>query len=218
MRTSRTHVCRRNARTERAAATSGRRTRRRLRRRHFLYDSLSMARAHCRFPLLRRPSLVWIHGIEVWEKTVASHLRCARRADILVANSAYTRQRADRLHGGFQRAEICWLGTETDDEPVTVPSSDCRPTVLILGRMDELQYKGHTELIDCWPRVVNAVAARVCSSSAEALYKMNSSGGPAPPPSPSISFFVGSFPIGTCPRCGARPRFSPCPAAAKDLG
>ena len=34
---------------------------------HFIYDFVGMARAHCRLPLLRRPFLTWIHGIEVWE-------------------------------------------------------------------------------------------------------------------------------------------------------
>src|SRR4051794_26528736 len=33
---------------------------------HFLYDFLGLARGHCRLPLLRRPYLVWMHGIEVW--------------------------------------------------------------------------------------------------------------------------------------------------------
>jgi phosphatidylinositol alpha-1,6-mannosyltransferase len=128
-----------------------------LRRRHFLYDSLSMARAHCPLPLMRRPGLVWICGIEVWEMTNPSRLRCARHADHLLAISAYTRERANRLHGGFDRAQVCWLGTETDDAPDITPIGDCRPTALILARMDELNYKGHRELIDCWPQVIRAV-------------------------------------------------------------
>ena len=123
---------------------------------YFLYDFLGMVRAHPCFPLLRRPCLSWIHGIEVWESANRSRLRCARRADVLIANSAYTRQRADRLHGGFQRAHVCWLATETDETP-SRPSGDCRPTVLILGRMYPMRFKGHDELIDCWPRVIAAV-------------------------------------------------------------
>lgn len=126
--------------------------------RHFLYDYLGMARAHCRFPLLRRPYLAWIHGVEVWEGAAPYHLRCARRADVLVSNTAYTCERADRLHGGFQRARVCWLGTETDDLPTVPRPGECRPTVLILARMEEPGYKGHRELIDAWPKVVAAVA------------------------------------------------------------
>lgn len=124
---------------------------------HFLYDSLGVMRAHCRLPPLRRPCLAWIHGIEVWEEIGYTYLCCARRADVLIANSAYTRERTDRLHDGFARAHVCWLGSESDDVPEPPMLGDCRPTVLILGRMDEMGYKGHNELIACWSRVVDAV-------------------------------------------------------------
>jgi phosphatidylinositol alpha-1,6-mannosyltransferase len=124
---------------------------------HFLYDNLGMAQAHCRLPLLRRPSLSWICGLEVWENTFPSRITNARRTDVLVSVSDYVRQRADRIHGGFKRAQVCWLGTDTDDAPATPESSDRRPTVTILGRMDEVGHKGHDELIDGWPKVVGAV-------------------------------------------------------------
>lgn len=124
---------------------------------YFLYDFLGIMRAHPRLLLLRRPCLAWIHGIEVWESTNPAYLRCARRADFLVANSAYTRERADQLYGGFHRAHLCWLGTDTDDVPLPPSFSDHPPTVLILGQMYPTRYKGHDELIECWPRVVAAV-------------------------------------------------------------
>jgi phosphatidylinositol alpha-1,6-mannosyltransferase len=75
----------------------------------------------------------------------------------LVANSAYTRDRADRIHGAFSRATVCWLATESDDAVPPVPLRTGPPTVLIVARMDDLAYKGHRELIDCWSRVVGAV-------------------------------------------------------------
>jgi phosphatidylinositol alpha-1,6-mannosyltransferase len=124
---------------------------------HFLYDSLAMMRAHCRIPLLRRPCLSWICGIEIWETASATRLPCARRADVLVSISSYTRERADRLHGGFRNVPVCWLGTETDDVPAPPALGDRRPTVLILARIDDVSYKGHNELLDCWPQVVAAV-------------------------------------------------------------
>ncbi len=125
---------------------------------HFLYDNLGMMRSHCRLPLLRRRCMGWICGVEIWETASAARLPCARRADMLVSISAYTRERADRIHGGFRDVPICWLGTETDDMPALPTLGDRRPTVLILARMDEGRYKGHNELIDCWPRVTAAVA------------------------------------------------------------
>lgn len=127
-----------------------------LRHTHFLYDFIGMARAHCRLPGFRRPAMTYIHGIEVWENTVANRIRTARKIDYLLANTHYTRERAERVHGGFARARVCWLATNSDDlPPAIVPSGP--PTVLIVGRMDELSYKGHRELIECWPKVVSCV-------------------------------------------------------------
>ena len=125
---------------------------------HFIYDFVGMARAHCRLPLLRRPFLTWMHGIEVWEGTRADRIAWARRADTLVANSAYTRDRAERVHGGFAGAKVCWLATETDDPPASRPGASGPPTVLLIGRFDaDGGYKGHRELIECWPKVVASV-------------------------------------------------------------
>lgn len=120
---------------------------------HFIYDFLGMARAHCRFPSLKRPFLTWIHGIEVWEEARADRLAWARRAHTLISNTAYTRDRAQRLHGIFGRAKVCWLATEKDEAPLHVSGVKKTPTVLILSRFDKDGYKGHKELIACWPKV-----------------------------------------------------------------
>jgi phosphatidylinositol alpha-1,6-mannosyltransferase len=74
----------------------------------------------------------------------------------LLANTQYTRDRAERVHGGFARARVCWLATNSDETPA-LPARNGPPTALIVGRMDELGYKGHRELIACWPKVVAAV-------------------------------------------------------------
>lgn len=124
---------------------------------HFVYDSLAMTRAHNRFPLCRRPLLAWICGIEVWEDARVIRVNAARRADVLVAISTYTRERAERAHGGFSRAEVCWLGTESDEVPSLARPSDNPPTVLMLGRLERGRDKGHRALIDCWPAVTSAV-------------------------------------------------------------
>lgn len=125
---------------------------------HFMYDFVGMARAHCRLPLLRRPFLTWMHGIEVWEDTRPDRIAWARRADVLVANSAYTRDRAERAHGGFSRAKVCWLATESDEESPLQRAAGGPPTVTLVARLTLTdRYKGHRELIGCWPRVVAAV-------------------------------------------------------------
>jgi phosphatidyl-myo-inositol dimannoside synthase len=127
---------------------------------HFIYDFVGMARAHCRIPFLRKPFLTWIHGIEAWEGTRPDRVAWAKRADLLLSNSAYTRDRADRLHGGFAGARVCWLATEADEPPPPRPPHAEPPTVLLLGRFDEGdRYKGHRELIECWPKVAAGVPA-----------------------------------------------------------
>lgn len=128
-----------------------------LRSSHFIYDFLGMARAHPWLPGLRRPYLSWIHGIEVWDRSRGDRVRAARRASTLVSNSHYTRDRAQRIHGGFSRARVCWLATEEDTGPPGRPTQPNRPTVLTLGRMDTDGYKGHEELIRTWPQVLREV-------------------------------------------------------------
>jgi phosphatidylinositol alpha-1,6-mannosyltransferase len=132
---------------------------------HFISDGCQIAQLGWLPFVSRRPVLAYLHGIEVWEGARRRHLQALRRATMLLANSAYTRDRAERLHGGFARARVCWLGTETDEPvaPVQAGRLHCgtaresRHKVLILGRLEERGYKGHRELIDCWPRVVAAV-------------------------------------------------------------
>ena len=126
---------------------------------HFIYDFLGMARAHGWLPIVHRPFMSYIHGLEVWPGpwAQADRIASACRASLLISNTAYTRDRATTLHPTFARAKVCWLATEED----TLPPECAKPLgprrVLILGRMDSGQYKGHQELIEAWPRVLAAV-------------------------------------------------------------
>jgi phosphatidylinositol alpha-1,6-mannosyltransferase len=126
--------------------------------RHFIYDGCHLSQVHF-LPLLRwKPFLTFIHGIEVWEKGKPGYVKSARRATMLLANSEYTRERTNRLHGGFARARVCWLATESDDLPSAPRDLEQVPSeVLIVGRLEVERYKGHRELIACWPRVTAAV-------------------------------------------------------------
>ncbi len=127
----------------------------------FLYDSCNMAQVHPRLPGLNRRNLIMINGIEVWEDAKDRWLRAARNATMLVSISEHTREKAEKLHGGFSRARVCWLGTDTDQEPEVTssrPASDAPPRALIVGRMESHEaYKGHRELIDAWPAVLPEV-------------------------------------------------------------
>lgn len=125
----------------------------------FVYDFTGIARAHPRLPALDRPYLTWIHGIEVWEAAEEKRLARARAARVLLANSAYTLERARALHGGLAHAQVCWLATE-GDEPPPPPALQRTPTVVVAARLDaDGGYKGHRELIAAWPEVVARVPA-----------------------------------------------------------
>lgn len=128
---------------------------------HFIYDCGGMARSHQWLPFPSRPSLSFLCGIEAWREThhhkqVQALLRCEK----LVAISAYTRDRATLLAAAFAKAEVCWLATEANDPAPQVPAPS-RPRVLILSRLDS--YKGHQELLRCWPRVLRLVPDAVLS-------------------------------------------------------
>lgn len=128
------------------------------RHRHYIYDSVGIARAHPRLPGLARPYAVWMHGIEVWDALKQGPKRVLQRADLLIVNSRYTRDRYSELHSGGPEPIVCWLATEDDDPPLSPPDFSGPPTVLILARLDASEgYKGHAELIRCWSEVVAAV-------------------------------------------------------------
>jgi phosphatidylinositol alpha-1,6-mannosyltransferase len=123
---------------------------------HFIYDFGGIARAHPRVPPLRRPYMVWIHGIEIWEQARADRLRRAQRADVLVSNTDHTRTRAAALHAGLEHAQTCWLATEEDTAP-DASVDPAPPTALVLARLDAAGgYKGHRELIEAWPSVLRS--------------------------------------------------------------
>ncbi len=124
---------------------------------HVVYDFAGSARAG-RFSLGRpRPNAIWAHGIEVWDEPRSSRLRALRRADLVLVNSEYTRERASRALRVAAGVRICPLGTASNETPALVGPSQGRPTVLVLGRVDPGLPKGHDLLIAVWPRVVDAV-------------------------------------------------------------
>ncbi len=125
---------------------------------HFVFDGTSVARARPRLSFLNRPFALWMHGIEVWEGIRPSAAASIAKARLPICNSHYTLSRFERLHGRLRRASVCWLASGGDDEAPAQFIRDAPPSVLILGRIDATEnYKGHRELIEIWPRVVEAV-------------------------------------------------------------
>jgi phosphatidylinositol alpha-1,6-mannosyltransferase len=124
-------------------------------RSRFLYDFAGSARsAGLLFP--RRPYAVWAHGIEVWDDVRADRAEALARAEVVLVNSAYTRERADPTLGKLHDVRLCRLGAYADDAPPPHQRSG-PPTVLLLGRVEPGWPKGQGVLVSLWPRVVAAV-------------------------------------------------------------
>jgi phosphatidyl-myo-inositol dimannoside synthase len=122
---------------------------------HFLYDFPGTGRAHLFNRLLGRPYAVWIHGTESWEAARSDYLRVMRGAHTMFVGSHFTRDKANQLHGGFERAKVCWLAT-LEDEHAEIVAASRPPSVLIMAGIAQ-DYKGHDLLIDAWPDVVRKI-------------------------------------------------------------
>jgi len=145
------------------------------------FNHLGIARVQRLVPRwVRRPYLVFVHDVEAWDPGLpADRLATLRDAALRVANSRYTAGRVTAAHPTIGPVLACPLGL-LDHDPVAdgatagpdgLPGdvvggtslsdglSEIGPaSVLILGRMhDEERYKGHDELLECWPAVVSRV-------------------------------------------------------------
>jgi phosphatidylinositol alpha-1,6-mannosyltransferase len=127
--------------------------------RNLLYDFPGTARAHLPGFRIRSSYALWIHGIEVWRVSGPrnDYASAVRAADLILVNSNYTLTRAEEVLGALPQAQVCWLGTEQDDTPVFPPRRDGPPTLVFLGRSDDLFAKGQDILIDVWPHVISRI-------------------------------------------------------------
>jgi len=126
-----------------------------LARTRFLYDFAGTARS-ARLLWPRRPYAVWAHGIEVWDEVRVDRAQALARAEIVLVNSAYTRERAAPTLGRLRDVRLCRLGAYADDAAPRAPAQG-PPTVLLLGRVEPGWPKGQGVLVALWPRVVAAV-------------------------------------------------------------
>jgi glycosyltransferase involved in cell wall biosynthesis len=103
---------------------------------------------------------VMLNGVEVWKRLSVAERQALRRADRLVAISAWSADRFREANPEFAGAAIdtCHLGLGplTDDSSAVAEPS----TALIVSRLSrEDQYKGHESLLRAWPLVRASVPA-----------------------------------------------------------
>ncbi|MBS1817526.1 MAG: glycosyltransferase family 4 protein [Acidobacteria bacterium] len=126
-----------------------------------LFSHLALAKAHDRVPRrLRCGYGVFLHGIEAWNELSPRELRLLREANLRLSNSEYTARRVMDAHPEIGVVHPCPLALPPRI-PATVgrsPVSLGPHAVLVVGRMASGErYKGHDQLIDCWPAVVASV-------------------------------------------------------------
>ncbi len=131
-----------------------------------LFDLLGMARTQALLPpALRAPYLVWVYGIEVWRPIGPFRASALAAADRRLTISRATLERA-RAH--LPDPDLPWqvvpLALE-ERPPAGRPDREMldragRGFALTVGRMSASErYKGHDELIEAWPRVLERVPA-----------------------------------------------------------
>ncbi len=100
---------------------------------------------------------VFLHGIEAWKPLRVRERLALKAASTVLANSVSTVQRFREANRQFRDLPInlCPLGIAPLDSPVGGPCFKPGRFALIVGRMvRESSYKGHDELLELWPTVL----------------------------------------------------------------
>lgn len=127
-----------------------------------VFDFMGPARVQSLMPgPLRKPYLVYLHGVEVWRNLSWQRRSALERAAVLLCNSDYTRKRAREWSPWLP--EITPVGLALEER---APEGDCdgkvleeagSEFVLIVGRMASTErYKGHDALLRAMHAVVRA--------------------------------------------------------------
>lgn len=153
-----------------------------------VYNHVGLARAQRWVPsAVRRPYVVFVHGVEVWDPSYApARVPVLERASLLIANSGFTARRVRELYPQLGPVVPCPLALLEEDTRSTKDAVDdallrvVRPeSVLILGRMSRGErYKGHDELLECWSAVRSAIprAQLVIAGTGDDVERLRSKG------------------------------------------
>jgi len=101
---------------------------------------------------------IFLHGVEVWKPLRMRERMALRAASAVLANSDYTVQRFRETSCDFRDLpiDVCPLGIAPLDGPVAGPRLKSGRFALIVGRLvGKTRYKGHDELLELWPEVLN---------------------------------------------------------------
>jgi glycosyltransferase involved in cell wall biosynthesis len=129
-----------------------------------IYEHVDLAQCQTMIPrALRRPYLVWGHGIELWRPLPPRKERALREADALLFNSAFTREYAGTFHPWILECpcRVVPLCREEGGQsfPNAAVSADPgrKPWILTVGRLQEDRPKGHLEILAALPELLQRV-------------------------------------------------------------
>ena len=120
----------------------------------------SLLKLGCLTPRLRKLA-VMLHGIEAWEKLKPAELTSFERVNLFCTVSDYTWHRFTAANPQFsdRHHEIVHLGFGDGPLPASQPDPAI-PAAVIVARMNrDEDYKGHRQLIECWPLVQRRIPA-----------------------------------------------------------
>jgi phosphatidylinositol alpha-1,6-mannosyltransferase len=131
-----------------------------------LYSHLSLAQVQTYVPApFHRPYGIFLHGIEAWRPLSRGQRRVIEGAKLLVANSTYTARRVREAHPWVGPIAACPLALSPDESlreeaPLRAfKGAALGPhVVLVVARLSpEERYKGHDELLEAWPSVLQRI-------------------------------------------------------------
>jgi phosphatidylinositol alpha-1,6-mannosyltransferase len=100
---------------------------------------------------------IFLHGIEVWKPMRMRERIALKAATAVLANSECTVQRFFEANRDFRdlSIDLCPLGIAPLDAWIAKPRMKQERFALIVGRLvGESRYKGHDELLELWPAVL----------------------------------------------------------------
>lgn len=128
-----------------------------------LYEHVDLAQCQVLLPKsLRRPYAVWGHGIELWRELPARKRETLERADLLIFNSAFTREKAASYHPWILDCpfRVVPLAREEDGRDrgkENSPPAERSRSILTVGRLLADRPKGHLEILEAMTEVRSAV-------------------------------------------------------------
>jgi len=111
-------------------------------------------------PAVRRPYVLFLHGIEAWASHGPDGLRVIRDAALLVSNSQHTASRVRTVCPDAGAIAVCPLALPDEVLAASASAEPAlrAPMVLMVGRMLAAErYKGHDQMLDAWGSVRRAV-------------------------------------------------------------